>query len=290
MAWHHFPVCRASAPTVRRQDGSPHLRLCGPECSHAFAHVRPAVSWVRSDWLHNPAAWQRRCWLAGGSSTARRSAMEKRLRSNSAAARSRRSRRAVGQVCLCMLHRNLTTSAEGIARARSSTEAFFYRRLESLPEMAGRFRLNVELPIPFDGWGNMEVDLLDSKSPPGHRTRWGSTPCQHGGVSPRSPQRCFAAGTRVLCVEVSGRGRWQALGRCAGCDSPNAGLTGQRIVRLILPAGPHHCVTRRDILIYRFWYLIDDRKSEGYASDLIHWANGHASSRAFGACEQSRSR
>ncbi len=52
-------------------------------------------------------------------------------------------------------------SAEGIARARSSTEAFFYRRLESLPETAGRFALNVELPIPFDGWGNMEVDLLD---------------------------------------------------------------------------------------------------------------------------------
>jgi very-short-patch-repair endonuclease len=26
--------------------------------------------------------------------------------------------------------------------------------------MAGRFRLNVELPIAFDGWGRMEVDLL----------------------------------------------------------------------------------------------------------------------------------
>jgi len=24
--------------------------------------------------------------------------------------------------------------------------------------------LNVELPIPFDGWGNMEVDLLDSRT------------------------------------------------------------------------------------------------------------------------------
>jgi very-short-patch-repair endonuclease len=29
-----------------------------------------------------------------------------------------------------------------------------------LPETAGRFRLNAELPIPFDGWGKMEVDLL----------------------------------------------------------------------------------------------------------------------------------
>jgi superfamily II DNA or RNA helicase/very-short-patch-repair endonuclease len=49
---------------------------------------------------------------------------------------------------------------EGIARARSATEAFLFRRLETLPETAGRFRLNAELPIPFDGWGKMEVDLL----------------------------------------------------------------------------------------------------------------------------------
>ena len=51
-------------------------------------------------------------------------------------------------------------NAEGTGRARSATEAFLYRRLETLPETSGRFRLNVELPIPFDGWGRMEVDLL----------------------------------------------------------------------------------------------------------------------------------
>jgi superfamily II DNA or RNA helicase/very-short-patch-repair endonuclease len=56
--------------------------------------------------------------------------------------------------------RSVTPDAEGENRARSATEAFLYRRLESLPETAGRFRLNVELPIPFDGWGKMEVDLL----------------------------------------------------------------------------------------------------------------------------------
>lgn len=60
--------------------------------------------------------------------------------------------------------RKFDSDAEGIARARSATEAFLYRRLESLPETTGRFDLNVELPIPFDGWGNMEVDLLDSRS------------------------------------------------------------------------------------------------------------------------------
>jgi superfamily II DNA or RNA helicase/very-short-patch-repair endonuclease len=51
-------------------------------------------------------------------------------------------------------------TAEGASRARSASEAFLYGRLESLPETAGRFRLNAELPIPFDGAGRMEVDLL----------------------------------------------------------------------------------------------------------------------------------
>jgi very-short-patch-repair endonuclease len=51
-------------------------------------------------------------------------------------------------------------NAEGADRARSATEAFLYRRLETLPATKGRFRLNVELPIPFDNWSRMEVDLL----------------------------------------------------------------------------------------------------------------------------------
>ena len=56
--------------------------------------------------------------------------------------------------------RNPVPDATGVARARSATEAFLYRRLATLPETAGRFCLNAQLPIPFDGWGNMEVDLL----------------------------------------------------------------------------------------------------------------------------------
>ncbi|MBI4581759.1 MAG: DEAD/DEAH box helicase family protein [Planctomycetes bacterium] len=56
--------------------------------------------------------------------------------------------------------RAVPPDAQGASRARSASEAFLYRRLETLPETAGRFRLNVELPIPFDGWGTMEVDLL----------------------------------------------------------------------------------------------------------------------------------
>ncbi|MBK5257440.1 MAG: DUF559 domain-containing protein [Vicinamibacteria bacterium] len=49
---------------------------------------------------------------------------------------------------------------EGVDRARSATEAFLYRRLETLPETKGRFGLNVALPIAFDGMGKLEVDLL----------------------------------------------------------------------------------------------------------------------------------
>jgi len=52
------------------------------------------------------------------------------------------------------------SNADSPDRARSATEAFLYRRLETSAETAGRFRLNAELPIPFDGRGRMEVDLL----------------------------------------------------------------------------------------------------------------------------------
>jgi very-short-patch-repair endonuclease len=56
--------------------------------------------------------------------------------------------------------RPVVPEAEGIDRARSATEAFLFRRLQTLPSTVGRFRLNAELPIPFDGNSRMEVDLL----------------------------------------------------------------------------------------------------------------------------------
>jgi very-short-patch-repair endonuclease len=60
------------------------------------------------------------------------------------------------------LARNPPPEAEGVARARSASEAFLFRRLESLPDTTGRFRLNSVLPIPFAGAGQMEVDFLCS--------------------------------------------------------------------------------------------------------------------------------
>jgi very-short-patch-repair endonuclease len=56
--------------------------------------------------------------------------------------------------------RDPAPDAEGAARARSASEAFLYRRLETLAETTGQFRLNTELPIPFDNRGLMEVDFL----------------------------------------------------------------------------------------------------------------------------------
>lgn len=50
--------------------------------------------------------------------------------------------------------------ASDTSRARSAAEAFIFQRLDSLAETAGLFRLNVKLPIPFDGWSEMEVDLF----------------------------------------------------------------------------------------------------------------------------------
>lgn len=56
--------------------------------------------------------------------------------------------------------RPLSPEAQGVERARSASESFLFRRLETLAETNGRFALNAELPIPFDGRGRMEVDFL----------------------------------------------------------------------------------------------------------------------------------
>jgi len=45
------------------------------------------------------------------------------------------------------------------SRARSAAEAFLFQRLESLTDTQGLFQLNARLPIPFDNWSEMEVDL-----------------------------------------------------------------------------------------------------------------------------------
>lgn len=56
--------------------------------------------------------------------------------------------------------RTVHTDAEGVDRACSATEAFLFRRLETLTQTKGRFRLNERLPMAFDASGALEVDLL----------------------------------------------------------------------------------------------------------------------------------
>jgi very-short-patch-repair endonuclease len=97
--------------------------------------------------------------MAGGGPTARRSAVEKQLCGKCPPTGARWSRHAAG-ASFRPCSTDVVPSDEGVLRARSATEAFLYRRLETLTDTAGRFRLNAELPIPFDGCGQMEVDLL----------------------------------------------------------------------------------------------------------------------------------
>jgi very-short-patch-repair endonuclease len=56
--------------------------------------------------------------------------------------------------------RTVAPDAIGANRARSATEAFLFRRLETLPDTKGRFRVNSTLPIPFNDMASLEVDLL----------------------------------------------------------------------------------------------------------------------------------
>ncbi len=53
---------------------------------------------------------------------------------------------------------------QGEDRARSASEAFLFRRLESLQQTRGRFALNARLPILFRAQSSMEVDFLDAES------------------------------------------------------------------------------------------------------------------------------
>jgi very-short-patch-repair endonuclease len=63
------------------------------------------------------------------------------------------------------IHATVKTSPQtiGTQHARSATEAFLFRRLETLPQTTGLFRINFQLPIPFDEHGTMEIDLFCEK-------------------------------------------------------------------------------------------------------------------------------
>lgn len=56
--------------------------------------------------------------------------------------------------------RSTLSGSQGSEMARSAAKAFLFRRLESLAETRGKFRLNIELPIPFCERDAMAVDLF----------------------------------------------------------------------------------------------------------------------------------
>ena len=60
--------------------------------------------------------------------------------------------------------REIPAGAQGAERARSTSEAFLFRRLQSVPEPRDRFRVNERLPIPFSEDGRVEVNFLDPES------------------------------------------------------------------------------------------------------------------------------
>ena len=79
-----------------------------------------------------------------------------------------------------------------------------------LPETAGRFRLNAELPIPFDDRGQMEVDFLCAEAACGDRTGRRAAPGRPRGLSARPAEGCAAAGERLFRAALPGRGCRQA--------------------------------------------------------------------------------
>ena len=118
--------------------------------------------------------------------------------------------------------RAMPEDGEGAARARSATEAFLYRRLDTLTETSGRFRLNVALPTLFDGFGTLEVDLLCADARVVIEVDGG----QHlaDPVAYRRDRRKdqLLTGERLLRAALSCRGCGQGIGRRARCDPEGA--------------------------------------------------------------------
>jgi hypothetical protein len=113
--------------------------------------------------------------------------------------------------------RTFPADADGVARARSATEAFLFRRLETLPETKGRFQLNVALPIPFDGQGRLEVDLLCADARVAIRVGRRPAPGGPRRVPEGSTQGPAPSGERLPHSPVSGGRRGQGPRPGARC-------------------------------------------------------------------------
>jgi superfamily II DNA or RNA helicase len=114
-------------------------------------------------------------------------------------------------------------NAEGEARARSASEAFLFRRLQTLPATAGRFRLNVELPISFDSAGKMEVDLLCAEIRLVVELDGAQHLCDPEAYWRDRRKDALLQQKRIFRLTVPGRRCWQTPGPRSGYDSVRPG-------------------------------------------------------------------
>jgi superfamily II DNA or RNA helicase len=99
--------------------------------------------------------------------------------------------------------RSLSPDAEGADRARSATEAFLYRRLETLAATRGRFRLNVACRSSLAVGDNWRLTC----SAPRHASRWNWTapsisliPSRTGAIDARI---CYCKKIAIWCCGFS---------------------------------------------------------------------------------------
>ena len=135
--------------------------------------------------------------------------------------------------------RPIPPEAEGAKRARSASEAFLYRRLETLRETRKRFQLNVDLPIVFDGWGRMEIDLLCADS---RLVVEVEVPASRGSgrVPARSTQGPATAGKWLSRAALSRRG----LGQGTGLSTRRDSARGEFAAEIASGDGYSHLVAR----------------------------------------------
>ena len=221
VARHHRAVRGPTASSARRQARGARLRLRRPQRADAGADVRPAVPRLRGRRLHD-----RSCPASAIPGWPRTSPLPS-IRSGSATTRAASAgwfaMASTAPLASLFVHaaRPVSADAEGVATGRrSATEAFLFGGWRRFPRPEGRFALNAELPIPFDGVGHAGGRPAVRRRARRRRTGRRSASGGSGRLPPRPAQGPAAAGERLLRAAVPRRGRRQGPRRRARCDPP----------------------------------------------------------------------
>ena len=118
--------------------------------------------------------------------------------------------------------RPVPPDADGADRARSATEAFLYRRLETLAETKGRFALNASLPIAFDGLGRAGSRSPVRRCPCGRGVGRRAASWRIRSRTAATAEGSAAAGEWLPGAAVSCGGRGQGTGPGARCHLESA--------------------------------------------------------------------